>query len=81
MVPGEIIYKVNIFLVVRQCPEDLKRVEYLDKLTNMIAAKAKAEWENQVRGFESLQMENEKLQMRLKEKEKEFEKHKEWLSG
>ena len=47
----------------------------------MIAAKAKAEWENQVRGFESLQMENEKLQLKLKEKEMEFERHKAWMDG
>ena len=55
---------------------DKQKVQYLDKLTNIIAAKAKAEWENQIRGFELLQKENEKLQMALKEKEKEFEKHK-----
>lgn len=56
--------------------DDKQKVQYLDKLTNIIAAKAKAEWRNQIRGFELLQKENEKLQMALKEKEKEFEKHK-----
>ena len=55
---------------------DKQKVQYLDKLTNIIAAKAKAEWENQIRGFELLQKENQKLQQALKEKEKEFEKHK-----
>lgn len=51
--------------------DDKQKVQYLDKLTNIIAAKAKAEWRNQIRGFELLQKENEKLQMALKEKEKE----------
>ena len=59
--------------------DDKQKVQYWDKLTNIIAAKAKAEWENQIRGFELLQKENEKLQLALKEKEKEFEKHKEEL--
>ena len=59
--------------------DDNQKVQYLDKLTNIIAAKAKAEWESQIRGFELLQKENEKLQLALKEKEKEFEKHKEEL--
>ena len=59
--------------------DDKQKVQYLDKLTNIIAARAKAEWESQIRGFELLQKENEKLQMALKEKEKEFEKHKEEL--
>ena len=59
--------------------DDKQKVQYLDKLTNIIAAKAKAEWESQIRGFELLQKENEKLQMALKENEKKFEKHKEEL--
>ena len=59
--------------------DEKQKVQYLDKLTNIIAAKAKAEWENQIRGFELLQKENEKLQMALQEKEKEFDKHKEEL--
>ena len=57
--------------------DEKQKVQYLDKLTNIIAAKAKAEWENQIRSFELLQKENEKLQMAMKEKEKEFEKQKE----
>ena len=59
--------------------DEKQKVQYLDKLTNIIAAKAKAEWENQIRGFELLQKENEKLQRALKEKEEEFEQHKEEL--
>ena len=55
----------------------LEKADYLDKLTNMIAAKAQAEWENKMKGFEKLQEENEEIQTKIKEKEKEFEKHKE----
>merc|ERR1711971_489280 len=55
----------------------LEKADYLDKLTNMIAAKAQAEWENKMKGFEKLQEENEEIQTKIREKEKEFEKHKE----
>ena len=54
----------------------LEKADYLDKLTNMIAAKAQAEWENKMKGFEKLQEENEDIQTKIKEKEKEFDKHK-----
>ena len=58
----------------------LEKADYLDKLTNMIAAKAQAEWENKMKGFEKLQEENEEIQTKIKEKEKEFEKHKETVT-
>ena len=54
----------------------LEKADYLDKLTNMIAAKAQAEWENKMKGFEKLQEENEDIQTKIKEKEREFDKHK-----
>ena len=53
----------------------LEKADYLDKLQNMIAAKAQAEWENKMKGFEKLQEENEEIQTKIKEKEREFEKH------
>ena len=58
----------------------LEKADYLDKLTNMIAAKAQAEWENKMKGFEKLQEENEEIQTKIKEKEREFEKHSEAVS-
>merc|ERR1719412_749301 len=58
----------------------LEKADYLDKLTSMIAAKAQAEWENKMKGFEKLQEENEEIQTKIKEKEKEFEKHKETVT-
>ena len=54
----------------------LEKADYLDKLTNMIAAKAQAEWENKMKGFEKLQEENEELQKNIRDKEKEFDGHK-----
>ena len=54
----------------------LEKADYLDKLTNMIAAKAQAEWENKMKGFEKLQEENEELQKNIRDKEKEFDSHK-----
>ena len=45
----------------------------LKKLTNMIAAKAKAELENKMKDFEKLQEENEEIQKKIKEKEEQFE--------
>ena len=55
----------------------LEKADYLDKLTNMIAAKAQAEWENKMKGFEKLQEEHEELQKNIRDKEKEFDGHKE----
>ena len=54
----------------------LEKADYLDKLTNMIAAKAQAEWENKMKGFEKLQEENEEIQLKIKSKEKEYDCHK-----
>ena len=58
----------------------LEKADYLDKLTSMIAAKAQAEWENKMKGFEKLQEENENIQGRIKEKEKEFDDHKDKIT-
>merc|ERR1712079_313372 len=41
----------------------LEKADYLDKLTSMIPAKAQAEWENKMKGFEKLQEENENIQV------------------
>ena len=54
----------------------LEKADYLDKLTCMIAAKAQAEWENKMKGFEKLQEENEKIQNNIRDKEKERDSHK-----
>ena len=54
----------------------LEKADYLDKLTSMIAAKAQAEWENKMKGFEKLQEEHEELQKSIRDKEKEFDGHK-----
>ena len=54
----------------------LEKADYLDKLTSMIAAKAQAEWENKMKGFEKLQEEHEELQKNIRDKEKEFDGHK-----
>ena len=54
----------------------LEKADYLDKLTNMIAAKAQAEWENKMKGFEKLQEENEDIQGKIRDKEKEYDGHK-----
>jgi len=53
----------------------LEKADYLDKLTNVIAAKAKAEWENKKQGFEKLHQENEIIQSKIKIKDKELEDH------
>jgi len=53
----------------------LEKAGYLDKLTNIIAAKAQAEWENKKIGFEKLQKENDDIQDQIKGKEKELNDH------
>merc|ERR1739838_174022 len=59
----------------------LEKAGYLDKLTSIIAAKAQAEWENKKIGFEKLQEENDCIQGRMKEKEKELDDHKGKVDG
>ena len=54
----------------------LEKADYLDKLTNMIAAKAQAEWENKMKGFEKLQEENDEIHSKIRDKEKEYDGHK-----
>ena len=54
----------------------LEKADYLDKLTCMIAAKAQAEWENKMKGFEKFQEENEEIQNSIRVKEKEYDGHK-----
>ena len=58
----------------------LEREEYLDKITSMIAAKAQAEWENKMEGFEKLQVENEEIQNNIRDKEKEYGGHKDTVT-
>ena len=59
----------------------LEKAGYLDKLTNIIAAKAQAEWENKKMGFEKLQKENDAIEGEIKKKEKELDDHKEKVEG
>eukprot|EP00092_Neocalanus_flemingeri_P026640 GFUD01028875.1.p1 GENE.GFUD01028875.1~~GFUD01028875.1.p1 ORF type:complete len:813 (-),score=199.48 GFUD01028875.1:264-2702(-) len=54
----------------------LEKAGYLDKLTTIIAAKAQAEWENKKLGFEKLQEENDCIEGKIKEKEKDLDNHK-----
>ena len=54
----------------------LEETNYRDKVKSMIAAKARAEWDDKMKDLDKLQEEKEELQEKIRVKEKQFDAHK-----